>query len=255
MSPFAYALSSYHKGNRTAQFVIRRDDGFEVEVPASVFFDDRKFPLIEEHAMGECSGRVLDVGGAAGRHSLELLRRGMDATTLDILPEMECILLDRGQNKVIIGDILSNDSGCLSEHRFDTLLMLMNGIGMVGTEENIPTLLRQAEVLLSDQGQIICDSIDVSVTTDPRHVAYRENNLESGRSIGQQRFTMECEGANPIEFSWLHIDFKILASVCDAHGWKAERIQDESDGHYLCRITRNRKSEQSVSPKSDRAGG
>ncbi len=238
MNPFARALQNYHLGDTSAKFHLLRDDGFEQKVPASVFFDDKNFPSIEDRAMNECRGRVLDVGGAAGRHSLELRRRGFFVTTLDILSEMEPIMRDRGLTDVVIGDVLHDNISSTFDQRFDTLLMLMNGIGMVGREHHLSTLLSRAEDLLATDGQIICDSIDVTVTKNPQHVLYREQNLAHGQHAGQQSFSVSCDGAESIQFDWLHIDFPTLSTICSKHGWQTEQILADSDGHYLCKITR-----------------
>jgi SAM-dependent methyltransferase len=154
-------------------------------VPASVFFADDEFPPLETRALDLCKGHILDIGAAAGRHSLHLIRRALQVTSLDILPETEAILRDRGVIHVVASDILT-----FTGERFDTLLMLMNGIGMVGTLDGLDRFLRHAHEITSPSGQIICDSIDVSVTSDPIHSAYRQRNLTLGRQPGHQTFTM-----------------------------------------------------------------
>lgn len=176
MNPFSRALTNFHAGSQDATFTIRRDDGFQQVVPAAPFFDLECYPALEKRAMDECHGSVLDIGSAAGRHSLELIRRGLNVTSLDILPEMERILKDRGVTDVVIADVMN-----FSGRRFDTLLMLMNGIGMAKTIEGLDRFLRHAHGLILPGGQIICDSVDVSVTNDPQHVAYRDANADSGR--------------------------------------------------------------------------
>ncbi|BDS05767.1 hypothetical protein NT6N_08070 [Oceaniferula spumae] len=231
MNPFSRALTDYHSGCHDTVFVIRRDDGYEQTVPVAPFFDSENFPPLESRALDECRGRVLDVGSAAGRHSLELLRRGMKVTSLDILPEMEAIMKDRGLSDVVIADIFT-----FSGERYDTLLMLMNGIGMTATFDGLLQFLRHAHNLIAPGGQIVCDSIDVGVTKNPQHVVYRERNLASGRLPGQQVFTIEYDGEPPIQFDWLHIDFQTLSKACDETGWKADLLSSEEGGHYLCRL-------------------
>lgn len=232
MNPFSRALTNFHAGNLGATFTIRRDDGFQQVDPASTFFETECYPPLEKRAMDECRGSILDVGSAAGRHSLELLRRGLSVTSLDVLPEMEGIMKDRGLTDVIIADVMT-----FSGKPFDTLLMLMNGIGMVGGLEGLNGFLRHAHDLVLPGGQILCDSIDVSITTDPQHVSYREKNLASGRPAGQQAFTMECDGVEPTAFHWLHIDFESLARVASGHGWEAQLLEQEPNGHFLCKLS------------------
>ncbi len=239
MHPFSRALSDFNAGNHAAVFTIRRDDGFQQEVAAAPFFDVAHYPCLEMRAMNECRGGILDIGSAAGRHSLELLRRGLQVTSLDILPEMKPIMHGRGLTDVVIADIWQFH-GC----RYDTLLMLMNGIGMAGSMEGLQRFLQQAHDLVQPGGQILCDSIDVSVTTHPQHVAYREKNLAVGHPAGQQSFVMDCEGETSVRFDWLHIDFQSLSGVCDVTGWDAELLESENDGHYLCRLVESPKQKK-----------
>lgn len=245
MNPFSRALLDFHSGSRDATFTIRRNDGFQQRVPAAPFFDLEHYPALEKRAMDQCHGSILDIGSAAGRHSLELVRRGLKVTSLDILPEMEGILKDRGQTDVVIADVLQ-----FSGRRFDTLLMLMNGIGMAGSMEGLTRFLQHAHDLIFPGGQIVCDSIDVSVTTDPQHIAYRESNIGSGRPAGQQAFMMEYDGEDSVRFDWLHIDFQSLMHLGEATGWDAALLETEDSGHYLCKLM-----EKSISEEVSGGGG
>ena len=233
MKPYGDTLMAYHSGDLSASFEIKRDDGFRQVVPASVFYSEQAFPYLESCALDACNGRVLDIGAGAGRHSLELIRRGFSVTALDILPCFEKILRARGVTEVIISDIFT-----FSGRRFDTLLMLMNGIGMVGTPDRLDRFLSHAHEITTEDGQIICDSVDVSVSSDPIHVAYREKNIDMGRPIGQQFFIMTYDNESE-PFKWLHIDFTSLQEHCQGTGWEPCLIHEEADGHYLCRLKKN----------------
>jgi SAM-dependent methyltransferase len=226
---------AYHSGRRDASFAIIRDDGFQQTVPVRVFFETARFPDIEARALQLCHGKVLDVGAAAGRHSLELQRRGLEVWSLDILPEAQRIMAERGVSRPIIGDVLRLDG-----HEFDTVLMLMNGIGIVGTPDCLDGFLRHAHHLVAAGGQILCDSIDVSATHTPVHISYRDKNIEEGRYPGQQRFKMCYENIMGEAFDWLHLDFASLSEHCKAAGWDCQLVSQEADGHYLARATRSR---------------
>jgi len=239
MNPFSRALLDFHAGICDAAFAIRRDDGFCSEMAAAPFFELENFPAMEMRAMDECHGSILDIGSAAGRHALELLRRGFKVTSLDILPEMAGIMKARGQTDVVTSDVLQ-----FSGRRFDTLLMLMNGIGIVGGIEGLARFLQHAHDLVVPGGQIVCDSTDVGVTVDPRHVAYREANMASGRPAGHQAFIMEYGGEDPVRFDWLHIDFQSLARISMAAGWEATLLEKKDCGHYLCKMIERPISEQ-----------
>lgn len=231
MNPFSAALLDYHNGDESAAFVMLRDDGFRQRVPVSVFFSKEDFPPLEAHALELCQGHVLDIGAAAGRHSIHLIQKGFQVTSLDILPETEIILRKRGVTRIITSDILT-----FSGERFDTLLMLMNGIGMVGTLDGLDRFLDHAHEIISPCGRIICDSIDVSVTADPVHVACREQNIASGQTPGQQRFTMTYGDVTGYPFDWLHIDFPALSLHAGKAGWNAGLVDSEGNGHYLCQL-------------------
>ena len=234
MNPLSQALVDFHSGNQNATFTISRDDGYFSSVPVAPFFDAEQFPDLEQKALEQCRGHVLDIGAAAGRHSLQLIQSGFEVTSLDILPEMEAILRDRGIAHVVVSDIFKFTGG-----RFDTLLMLMNGIGMVGTLDGLDRFLEHAHKITSQSGQIICDSIDVSVTSDPVHSDYRQRSIALGQQPGQQTFTITYNDITGESFDWLHVDFVTLSTHASLAGWNAEIIQPETDGHYLCRLIKN----------------
>lgn len=233
MTPFAAALLAYHRGQQDARFTIVRDDGFAQTVPVALFFEHDKFPALEAAALALCQGSILDAGAGAGRHSLALRTRGRDVTALEIEPECETILRARGLEQVSIGDIMA-----WSGPRFDTILMLMNGIGMVGTPDQLDHLLAGLPSRLQLGGRLLCDSIDVTLTDDPVHVAYREANLKAGREPGQQFFRIGFGGAWGEPFTWLHIDPETLARHCTRAGLACAIVFREPDGRYLARIER-----------------
>lgn len=232
-NPFGKALQDYHAGDLSAEFIIERNDGFQERVPVGLFFSSETFPESEAKALHLCEGSVLDVGAAVGRHSLELLRRGFSVTSLEILRELEPVLRERGAERIVISDVFM-----FEDERFDTVLMLMNGIGMVGTPDRLKRFLRHAHQIVSPGGQILCDSMDVSLTTEPVHVEYRERNVKEGRLPGQQTFTITYEGVAGDAIQWLHIDFASLSRLCKENGWVPKQIINEPDGRYLCRLTR-----------------
>ncbi len=235
MTPFEAALAAYHAGDEEACFIIHRDDGLEEAVPLHGFFEAHEFLRLDERALELCRGEVLDVGAAAGRHSLALQRRGLEVWSLDILPEAVRILAARGARRPILADIFQ-----WQERPFDTVLMLMNGIGLVGTPERLDEFLAHARKLVKPGGQILCDSYDVRVTKDPDHVTYRERNQELGRAMGQQWLQIEFEKQKTAPFPWLHLDFESLTRHGAQAGWGCEQLGAELDGRYLARLTPNK---------------
>jgi len=128
MEPYGLALLDYIRGDRSATLIVRRDDDQEARLPAGVFFRGAsEFSAIEQEALELCFGRVLDIGAGTGRHSLNLRSRGLKTVALDIAPEAVEVMKKNGIADAWCGDIFEFQSG-----KYDTLLLLLHGIGMVG---------------------------------------------------------------------------------------------------------------------------
>jgi hypothetical protein len=138
---------------------------------------------------------------------------------------------ERGVRDALAGSVFS-----LVGRRFDTLLMLMNGFGLVGHPCGAAAFFEHARNLLSPGGQILCDSLDVRQTTNPIHLAYQETNLCHNRPAGQMRFWIEYCGQRGETFDWLHMDFDSLQNLAQQHGVSAELLAQEEGGHYLARL-------------------
>jgi len=233
MIPFGKALLNYHQTGIDSPFILKRDDGFTATISTASFFNDSNFPELEQRALDLCRGKVLDVGAGAGRHALALQSRGLEVCAIDIVPDAVFVMRERGVRDAHPYDVMT-----MEERTFDTLLMLMNGIGLVGVPSELDRFLAHASHLLNAGGCLLCDSIDVSKATDPIHVRYREKNVRKGRYPGQQFYSAHYEtGVSPL-FPWLHLDFNMLAGHARNNHWNAELILSESDGHYLAKLTK-----------------
>src|SRR5690606_11445149 len=118
------AMLDYQKGNYSED--IKTFSSLEEEdiIPVPYLFREYKdMPLLEQKALELCKGTVLDIGCGAGSHSLYLQKKGLPVTALDhSRGAIETCRL-RGITQVMEANILS-----IGQPRFDTLLMLMNGI-------------------------------------------------------------------------------------------------------------------------------
>ena len=134
------AIRDYFNGDKEAGIIIHSSDGDTEEVEVSIFFREFPYiPLIEKAALDLCYGDVIDVGAGAGCHSLELQNRGMNVAAIDVLPDVVDIMKARGVRDARLGDFWE-----LKDERFDTVLMLMNGIGIVGDLEGLKVFLGRA---------------------------------------------------------------------------------------------------------------
>ncbi len=230
-SPYAQAMLDCWHGESEATYHIHRDDGFSDAIPASASFAEEPFNPVEHLALERATGHMLDAGAGVGRHTLFLQERGHTVTAIEIEPDLVKIMAGRGVTEPLCGSVFS-----LVGRRFDTILMLMNGFGMVGTPAGADAFFERAQWLLSPEGQILCDSFDVHRTTNPVHLAYHETNRRMGRPAGQMRFSIEYQNRRGEAFDWLHIDFGTLRHIASRHGFSAELLAQEESGHYLTRL-------------------
>jgi SAM-dependent methyltransferase len=232
-APHAEALRAYHRG-KTDAIIVVYDDFERDEVPVSYFFrGPEQFSPYEHQALELCRGRVLDVGAGSGCHSLELQRWGLDVTAIEVVPELVAILRERGVRQALTATWMDVDVGT-----FDTVLMMMNGLGLAETLAGLRRFFRQARRLLSEGGQILADSTDVRVRMDPE--AARSGTLKrpDGRYIGELHFQLEFGGRKGAPFPQLYVDPDTLLRYARQGGWSCEIVRgpDES-GHYLSRLT------------------
>jgi SAM-dependent methyltransferase len=227
-APHGAALRDFLAGRLDAEVIVRDEDGEEERTPASVFFrGPEEFSVLDQVALDLCRGRVLDVGAGAGCHSLVLQDRGLTVTALDVAPEAVEVMWRRGVQDARCGDVFG-----FAGERFDTLLVLMNGIGLVGTLQNLDRFLRDVPRLLSAGGQILLDSFDPGPPDPARPGAY----------AGEMRFQLEYDSVRGAFYEFVFLDFETLRGHAEAYGWRAESIWQEDEGHYLARLTRVDKS-------------
>jgi SAM-dependent methyltransferase len=224
------ALNDFYSGDRKAKILVHSPD-FEVdEIPVSVYFRDyQAMPDIEKHALQLCSGRILDVGAGAGSHCLYLQKMGKDITALDISGGACEVMKQRGVQKIIQGNIFDYD-----EKKYDSLLMMMNGIGICGNIEILDNFLAQLPRLLVPGGQLIFDSTNLIYLYQDEH-KLAEIDIND-RYFGEIQFRLEYENYFTPSFDWIYIDFDTLSWMVERKGMTAEKILEGDNYHYLARI-------------------
>ncbi len=115
-----------------------------------------EMPAIEQKALALAQGKVLDIGCGAGSHSLYLQNDlQLHVTAADIDPSAVATATARGVLNTVCIDIYDH------EEKYDTLLLLMNGIGMCENLMGLKELLIHFKGLLNLGGQILMDSSDL----------------------------------------------------------------------------------------------
>lgn len=194
---------------------------------STYFRDVKEMPQIEQEALKRCTGRVLDIGAGAGSHALALQAAGTDVTALDISPGSAEVMRARGVRQVICGDIFR----FRPERAYDTLLLLMNGIGLCGDLDGLRRFLDIAAGLLQPQGQLLFDSSDVAYL-------YEDGVPESGAYYGTVQCRYEYREQFTSWFSWLYIDRDQLKLIAAEQGWETEILAEDDSDQYLARLVR-----------------
>lgn len=219
------AIASYFEGDKKSKLWINNTYGDPEEMPLDYYFRDKlNMPELEHFALEHCRGKILDIGAAAGAHSLILQDLKQEVTALDISPLLAKTLNVRGINHVIEGNIFNLDT----TEKYDTLLLLMNGIGISQSLSGLEMLLGKLKLLLNKKGQILFDSSDVSYL-------YNEE-LPQDKYHGEIEYQYEYKGEKGDWFSWLYVDFENIRKAASKNGLKAELLAQDEDEHFLCRL-------------------
>jgi SAM-dependent methyltransferase len=236
-NPHARALLAYEAGDERATVTVIDDLGDVDALPAAWFFRPRDaMPRIERTALDLCEGRVLDLGAGAGSHTLALQQRGQQVTAVEILPELVDLLRRRGVSDARLGSVFRPPCGA-----WDTVLLLMNGWGLMETVAGLERFLADSRSLLAPGGRIIADSTDMrrfATATSEEHgvsVPCRED----GRYVGEIQFQLEFEGHRGQPFRQLYVDPDTLALVAGRTGWEVEIAGRGEHGAYLSVLRRS----------------
>jgi SAM-dependent methyltransferase len=232
-APLGHALLDYEAGDHQAALEVIMEDGNRLPLPAAAFFDPpNELPDVELVAFEFCLGRVLDVGAGAGRHTLELQNRGHEVVALDVCPEAVAVMARRGVEDPRRGDVFQHQD----PQPYDTLLLLMNGLGLVGDLAGLDIFLAYAHTLLAPGGQIIVDSSDLRSIDDVDELARAAERQRCGRYRSETRQQLEYGGLKGRPFGWLYTDQDLLTIHAKRQGWHPQVVFEDEEGTFLCRL-------------------
>ncbi len=222
----------YHLQNYWEDIVTFSSLDEEDVIPLPYLFRDyTQMPALEKKALQITKGKVLDIGCGAGSHALYLQEKGCEVTALDASKGAIEVCQKRGVSSTVCTNILD-----YTEETFDTLLLLMNGIGLVGTLEKLDSFLQHLASLLKPNGQILLDSSDIIYMFD--------EDEDGGRWIpsnvnyyGEVIFEMEYKNQKTDPFPWLYLDFSTLQNACSANNLDCELVSLGPHYDYLAKLT------------------
>ena len=230
--PMGAAISDYYNKRKADKLRVFSSQFDEDEIPVKELFREAKnMPLLERTALGLASGRILDVGAGSGCHSLALQTAGKEVCAIDISPLSVDIMQQRGVQDARLVNLFDEQF----TETFDTILMLMNGSGIVGRLENMPDFFRKMKQLLRPGGCILMDSSDLRYLFEDEDGSFVINLADD--YYGEIDFQMQYKDIKGDTFDWLYVDFQTLSLYAAECGFKAELIKEGRHYDYLAKLT------------------
>ena len=230
--PMGHAIADFHATGKAARLRVFSPMFDEDEIPVTTLFRSfDEMPSIEQEALKAAHGAILDVGAGSGCHALALQSMGKRVTAIDISPLAVSTMRERGVEDVQEQDFFTLDG------QYDTILMLMNGIGIVGTLSRMDAFFMQADHLLAPGGQLLCDSSDICYVFEDEDGFIDLTGIEG--YYGELTYQMQYKGVKGEPFPWLFIDPEMLREQAAAHGFDCDIIARGEHYDYLARLTRH----------------
>jgi precorrin-6B methylase 2 len=228
--PFGEAIHDYFEKGKASALTVNSNYTEGEKITVSHFFrTENEMPVIELTALKNCRGKILDIGAAAGCHSIILQKKGFNVTALEKSEKAAEIMRKRGIQKVLCSDIYS-----YSENKFDTILLLMNGAGIGETLAGLEKLLFHLKSLLTEKGQILMDSSDIKYLFEEKDGSIWID-LANDAYYGEMEYEVKYK-KSVAKFKWLFVDFETLETICKKTGMKCEMILPGEHFDYLARI-------------------
>ena len=223
-------LEYYRSGNKDLYISTRSSLGDEDEIPVSYLFRNlSEMPELEQRALAETRGRILEVGCGVGSHLLAL--NDSEASGIDTSGGSLEVARLRGALSVQQRSWQSYEPVV----KFDTILVLMNGLGLAESLEKLPHFLTRLSTWLTEAGSIIADSSDISYLFEEE-----EDGgvwMPATAYYGDLTYEITFKGASD-RFDWLFVSFEQLRVCCTTLGLRCEKIFEGENQHYLARISR-----------------
>ena len=225
------ALLDYHNGNYSEDISTATNISDDDELPLPYLFRSfAEMPKLEQRALKECRGTILDVGCGAGSHSLWLQENGLKVKAIDISEGAIEVAKARGVKNAVKANILD-----VTEESYETILLLMNGTGIFETVEKTAKYLQHLKSILAPNGQLLIDSSDLQYMYDRNDDGSIWVPME--RYYGELKFTMSYKGETTSSFPWLYMDEALFKRLAEANGFTFEVVERGENFDYLARLS------------------
>lgn len=216
---------------------VERDDGLLSAADAARYFAaPADWGGLDTWACQRTSGRVLDIGCGAGRHSLLLQTLGHDVVALDVSPGAIEVCRRRGVWQPVLGTVF--DLRATDIVPFDTLLLLGHNLGLLQDAHHAHAMLATLATLAAPNAVLIGQSHDPLATTNSLHLAYHHRNRALGHLPGQARIRVRHGNLATDWFDYLFASVAELELLVAGSAWQIEQI--EADGASYIAVLRYR---------------
>ena len=229
--PLGLAIYDFHKTGKAKKLIVHSSMFDDDEIPVTTLF--RKFkdmPELEQVALKQAEGRILDVGAGSGCHCVALAEMGKSCTAIDISGLSVEVMKEKGVDARCIDLFDENFVG-----QYDTILMLMNGTGIIGRLENMQKFFIRMKHLLAPGGRILIDSSDLRYLFEEEDGSLMIDLADD--YYGLVDFQMEYNKVLGEPFDWLYVDFDTLSLYAEQNGFKAEMIAEGEHYDYLAALS------------------
>ena len=229
--PIGSALLDYLETGKDIPIEVKLDIAEDDTLLPSYFFRSyEQCPELEQIALQQARGKVLDVGAGAGSHSLYLQQQGLDVTAIDVSPASVDVMRKRGIKNVLLADFYDDREG-----QFDTLMFLMNGIGLVQTLDSFDEFFSRVKKLLAPHGQVLLDSSDLIYMFEEEDGSYLIDIND--KYHGEVIFNLAYKNISGDPFNWLYVSEELLQDAAEANGFDFEVVKQGPHYDYLAKLT------------------
>ncbi|MFC5271747.1 class I SAM-dependent methyltransferase [Adhaeribacter terreus] len=230
--PVGEALEAFLNGKTEATITVISNIAEDDVIPVAYLFREfEEMPELEQIALQECTGKVLDLGAGAGSHALWLQQNSFDVTALDISPKAAEVMQKRGLKNVIQADFWKFQPA----EKYDTILLLMNGVGLAGKLVNLSVFFAHLKSILNPNGQILLESSDILYMFEEEDGSVVLDL--NGGYYGEVEYQMAFQNSKGETFPWLFVDFQLLTDYAAEAGFKTEGLFEGENGEYLAKLT------------------
>lgn len=218
------ALVNYWKNGDDTPLMIHTNIAETESLHPSYFFrSESELPDHESELLQLAQGTILDVGAGVGSHSLIMQNRGYHIFANEFMQGCCTVMRER-----LVQNILHGNFNSL-EGRFDTILFIMNGLGMAQTPGGLKNILMKAKSMLNEGGIVLLDAADINHLYQSQgflNIQYDENYY------GIVTYQFEYCGKFGSSFQWLFVDKILLEETARQTGFQMTILKDDKQFGY-----------------------